>query len=49
MRTIDLSHYRTTEKKHPETKAKAYPKSPCGCRSLEEFSDTLEEAILKKI
>lgn len=28
---------------------KEYPASPQGCKSLEEFSDKLEEAILKKL
>ncbi|MCQ2266037.1 MAG: hypothetical protein MJZ46_08395 [Bacteroidales bacterium] len=31
------------------TKTKIYPQAPKGCVSLEEFSDRLEEAVLKKI
>lgn len=35
--------------KQNKTKTKVYPQAPEGCISLEEFSDRLEETILKKI
>lgn len=35
--------------KNNRTTTKVYPQAPEGCISLEEFSDRLEEAILKKI
>ena len=35
--------------KQIKTKPTVYPQAPEGCISLEEFSDLLEETILKKI
>ncbi|MBQ6771104.1 MAG: hypothetical protein IJP44_09040 [Bacteroidales bacterium] len=48
MRTINITQFRASETAGAK-KAKSYPKAPKGCISLEEFSDKLEEAILKKL
>ena len=49
MRSINITGFRPTDLKSDKTTAKIYPKAPKGCRSLEEFSDRLDEAILKKL
>ena len=49
MRGLEISQFSTTGVNVANTQAKVYPMAPKGCRSLEEFSDALEEAILKKI
>ena len=47
MRALRIINNKMT--KPVNTKTKVYPKAPEGCISLEEFSDRLEETILKKI
>ena len=49
MRAIKITQFRPYEIKDAKTNIKVYPQAPKGCRSLEEFSDRLEEAILKKL
>ncbi len=49
MRAITITGFKPKGLKSDKATAKVYPKAPKGCRSLEEFSDRLEEAILKKL
>ncbi|MBR6092404.1 MAG: hypothetical protein IKQ09_06275 [Bacteroidales bacterium] len=47
MRTLRIINEKRT--RPVNTKTKVYPQAPEGCISLEEFSDRLEETILRKI
>lgn len=47
MRALRIINNRPT--RPVNTKTKVYPQAPEGCISLEEFSDRLEETILKKL
>ena len=47
MRALRIINDKMT--KPVNTKTKVYPQAPEDCISLEEFSDRLEETILKKI
>ena len=47
MRAIKITQNNTFNSVKP--KSKTYPVAPVGCKSLEEFSDALEKAILEKL